>query len=115
MRVRLPPKLTRSQEKALDRKIDEQILEAIKKLKKNLTAMVLWDYHTDPRLRYGKKRLLRKLKSFRKNIRELEEYYEMTSAEDSEFLLKYKLREEVGIDLDEYDDDLFDFEVRVKE
>lgn len=115
MNARIPPKLTVAQQKALDHEIRKQTLESVKKLEKNLTALVLYSLHTYPNTKWGKKRLLEFYEVFRKNLRKLEEYYEMRNGDDSAFLFKMLLKSETGIVVDDLPGTMFDFEVRIKE
>jgi hypothetical protein len=109
------PMFTNKERKALEEEIDRQMLENVKKLGKNIEAIVLWQLHTHPKTRWGKKRLLEFHDVFKKAIKDLEEYYDMKTADECIFLVKYKLKEETGIDVDALDTDMFDFEIRVKE
>lgn len=115
MKAILPPKLTVAERKALDHEINKQTLESIKKLERDLTALVLYRLHSDPKTRFGKKRLLRFYEGFRKSLRELEQYYEMRSGDDAPILFKILLERETGINVDALPGVMFDFEIRIKE
>lgn len=102
-------------ERAVDRAIYKQLAANVKKLERNLCAMVLWRLHHYGKTRWGKKRLLAFYEEFRKDMKALEEYYEMTSSEDIEFLYKIMLKSETGIDIDALPEIMFDLGIRVKE
>lgn len=101
MRVKLPPKLSEQQKKAMRNEICNQIADNMPTLSQNLIALVLWQLHEQEG--FGKKRLLRFFDNFVPKIRELQEYYEMYAVEDTEWVCKYKLKE-LGIDLDKMGD-----------
>lgn len=94
--------LTNKQKKALYDEVNRQTAKNVKSLSQNLQAMVLWCLHEH--LGFGKKRLLRFQKAFLPMIEELQEYYLAESAEDTEFALKYRLKHECGIDVEELED-----------
>lgn len=101
MRVKIPPKLSVQQKKAMEYELYNQIAEGVRNLSTNFTAIVLWQLHEQEG--YGKTKLLRFYKNFVPKIKELQDYYEMHSVADTEWLCKYKLKE-MGIDLDNMDD-----------
>lgn len=109
MNVRIPKvSLSRAEREAIHREIDQQTANNVKNLSQNLSAIIMWELHTQ--LGFGKKRLLRFIKAFRPLLKELQDYYEMRSAEDTEFLYKYRLKSDVGIDVEELDD-IVEFQV----
>ena len=97
-------RLTNKQRKALEDEANRQTAKNVKKLAKNLSAMVLWSLHVYPKTRWSKKRLLEFQKAFLPMIEELQEYYLAECAEDTEFALKYRLKHECDIDVEELDD-----------
>lgn len=101
MRVKLPAKLSVQQKKAMMDEIQNQIAENVQKLTTNIVALMLWQLHEQEG--FGKKKLLKFHQAFVPAIKELQNYYEMHSAEDTEYLCKYKLRQ-LGIDLDNMED-----------
>lgn len=100
--------ITNAERKVLTREVDLQIARNVRGLGKNLLAVYLWQLHEQQG--YGKKRLLRAAKKFRQIIKELEEFYDFKNGEDMEFLYKYRLKTECGVDVDELDD-VFDFKI----
>ena len=111
MKARISP-FTNKERKAMEQEINKQTARNVQDLSKNLQAIILWELHEQ--LGFGKKRLLRFQKAFAPLIKALKEFYEFKTADDMEFLYKYKLRTEVGIDVDELDD-IFEFTVVMKE
>lgn len=93
-----PWKPTPKQSKAINTELRRQMSENVKCLEKNIVALMLWSVHEH--CGYGKKRLLDYHKKIAPAIKNLMEYYEMTSPEDGEWICKYKLKHEVGIDVD---------------
>lgn len=101
MRVKIPPKLSVQQKKAMDHELQNQIAENVQKLTTNIIALMLWQLHEQEG--FGKKKLLRFHKAFVPAIKELQDYYEMHTADETEWVCKYKLKE-MGIDLDNMED-----------
>lgn len=104
--------ITNSERKTLMREVDLQTARNVQGLGKNLLAVYLWDKHVHEG--HGKKRLLRDAKNFGKMIKELEEFYQFKNGEDMEFLYKYLLKTQCGIDVEQMDD-VFEFKVVMKE
>ena len=75
----------------------------------NVMALVLWYLHEKEG--YGRERLTRLNREFAPALRELQEYYEMDSHDDTEWLVKRQLRE-IGVDVEAMDNEL-SFEVKV--
>jgi hypothetical protein len=101
MRVRLPKKLTAAQHKAMMDEVQNQIGENIERLTSNLVAIVLWELHEQEG--WGKTKLLRFHKKFVGTLKELQDYYVMHTAEETDFICKRELQK-VGINVDELDD-----------
>lgn len=112
MKAIIPYKLTKKEREAIAREIDLQTAENVKKLSVNLQAMVLWCV----RQQYGsgKKKLLDFQKAFLPMIKELQDFYQAENAAETEFILLHRLKNEVGIDVEELGE-MFEFEVKVKE
>lgn len=111
MKARLPANLTNKEMKALRREIDRQTAENVVNLSANLQAAVLYQLHAN--FGFGKKRLLRFASAFQETLEQLREYYEMYAADDIDFIYKYKLKNEVGIDVNELES-MFNFKANVK-
>ncbi len=101
--------LTAKQRKALYDEVNRQTAKNVQNLSQNLQAMVLWSIHEQ--LGHGKKRLLKFQKGFLPLIQALQEYYLSENAEETAFVCKYRLKHEVGIDVEELDEM---FQVKVK-
>lgn len=101
--------LTAKQRKALYDEVNRQTAKNVQSLSQNLSAMVLWCLHEH--LGFGKKRLMRFQKAFMPMIQELQDFYLAENAEETQFVCKYRLKHEVGIDVEELDEM---FEVKVK-
>lgn len=86
--------------KAINDEVNRQIAEGVEKLSQNLEALVLWQLHEQ--LGFGKKRLLRFHKKFAPALAELQNFYQMQSQEETDFLVKYKLKE-IGVDIEKLD------------
>lgn len=108
MKAILPlPSKTR---KAINDEINRQTGENVRKLSHNIQALVLWSLRKQ--LGWGKKRLLRFQKNFMPLIQELQEYYQLENASETEFVCLRKLKEEVGIDVDNLNE-MFQFEIKM--
>lgn len=103
--------LTNKQRKALYDEVNRQTAKNVKNLSQNLQAMVLWCLHEH--LGFGKKRLLRFQKAFLPMIVELQQYYLAESAEETEFALKYRLKHECDINVEELDE-MFSIKVKTE-
>lgn len=101
MRVKIPPKLSAKQQNAMDREMYRQIAENVRNLTSNIIALVLWQLHEQEG--FGKKKLLRFHKDFLPALKELQDYYEMHTADETEWVCKYKLKQ-MGIDVDNMED-----------
>lgn len=109
MKAILP--LTNRERKALEAEINRQTAQNVKNLSLNLQALVLWQLHEQ--LGFGKKRLLRFQKAFLPMIKELQRFYELENANETDFVCRYKLKNEVGIDVENLDE-MFEFQVVMK-
>ena len=102
MRVRLPVEIPNKLRRALQDEVNKQTAENVRKLSRNLQAITLWVVHEH--LGFGKKRLKRFQEAFLPLIEELQDYYLAENAADTEFVCAYRLKHEVGIDVDELGD-----------
>lgn len=109
MKAILP--LTNRERKALEAEINRQTAKNVKDLSLNLQALVLWQLHEQ--LGLGKKKLLEFQKDFLPAIKELQRFYELENASETDFVCRYKLKNEVGIDVEALDE-MFEFQVVVK-
>ena len=108
MKAILPlPNKTR---KAINDEINRQTGENVRKLSHNIQALVLWSLRKQ--LGWGKKRLLRFQKNFMPLIQELQDYYQLANASETEFVCSRKLKNEVGIDVDNLNE-MFQFEIKM--
>lgn len=98
MKSRIQP--TVNQKRIIRDEVRKQISESVPKLSADMTALVLWVLHEH--LGFGKKRLKRFQDAFLPAIKELQDYYELPTAEDAQFLCRYKL-EQIGYDVKEID------------
>lgn len=103
--------ISNKQRRALYDEVNRQTAKNVANLSQNLQAMVLWSLHDQ--LGFGKKRLLRFQKAFLPMIKELQEYYLAENAEETAFALKYRLKHECDIDVEELDD-MFSIKVKVE-
>lgn len=110
MKANVSP-FTVAERKAMEREILVQTARNIERMSSDLQALVLWSIHE--KYGYGKKKLLDFQKDFRPLIAELQRFYECENADETEFVCKYKLKHEVGIDVDELDP-MFDFQIVMK-
>ena len=112
MKAIVPPKLSVNQKKALNIEINKQLSQNVRDLAVFLQAIVLWELHEQ--LGFGKKRLLRFQKGFLPKIKALQEYYDTRNADDTDFVCRYKLKNEVGIDVADLDS-IFEFSLKLKD
>lgn len=110
MKAILPMRLTNKERKALEREINIQTAQNVQKLSLNLQALVLWNLHEQ--YGFGKKRLLDFQKAFLPKIEELQQYYLAEDANETEFICLYKLKNEVGIDVEELNE-MFKIQVKL--
>lgn len=109
MKAILP--LTNRERKALEAEINRQTAQNVKNLSLNLQALVLWQLHEQEG--WGNKKLLRFQKRFLPMIQELQRFYELENASETDFVCRYKLKNEVGIDVEDLDG-MFEFQVVMK-
>ena len=109
MKANLRPNIPYDVRKALQQEINRQTSENVRNLSLGIQALVLWSLHQQ--LGFGKKRLLRFQQAFLPLIEELQEYYQAENANETEFICLHKLKNEVGIDVEEMD---AMFNIRVK-
>ena len=102
--------LTNREFKALKEEINRQTAGNVRKLTKNLTALVMWQIYT--KFKPSKKKLLSFMEGFIPAMRELEEYYMTSSVDETEYVCQYLLKAELGIDIEDIDD-IVDFKIRV--
>lgn len=102
MKAHLPVEIPSKLRKALMEEVNRQTAENVRNLSRNLQALTLWVVHKH--LGFGKKRLKRFQEAFLPLIEELQEFYMAENAADTEFYASYKLKHEVGIDVDELGD-----------
>lgn len=112
MKALLPMRLTNKERKALERAINIQMEQNVKNLSLNLQALVLWNLHQQ--CGFGKKRLLEFQKAFLPMIEELQQFYLVEDADETEFVCLYKLKNEVGIDVAELNE-MFKIQVKVND
>lgn len=102
--------LTNREFKALKDEINRQTAENVQKLSQDLQALILWQLREQ--LGFGKKRLLRFQKRFIPAIRELQEYYMARSDAETDYICRYKLKNELGIDVAELDE-IIGFRIKI--
>jgi hypothetical protein len=83
--------------KAINEEVNRQIAEGVGNMSKDITATVLWQLHVQEG--WGKTKLLRFAKNFGPALAELQDFYQMHSHDETDFLVKYKLKE-IGVDVD---------------
>lgn len=110
MNALMPMQLTKKERKALERELNIQTAKNVKNLSLNLQALVLWNLHQQ--CGFGKKRLLEFQKAFLPAIEELQKFYMVEDADETEFVLLYKLKNEVGIDVRELNE-MFKMQVKI--
>ena len=98
--------------KELQKEINRQTGENVRRLSVNIQALVLWYVHK--KYKYGKKRLLDFQKDFLPMIEELQKFYESENADETEFACLYQLKNEVGIDVEQLDQ-MFSLQVRINQ
>lgn len=103
--------ITSKERRAMEDEINRQTARNVMNLSRNIQALVLWAIHEH--LRFGKKRLLRFQNAFMPMIEELQKFYMAEDAADTEFYCMYKLKHEVGIDVNELDE-MFKLQMRIK-
>lgn len=102
--------LTNREMRALRDEINRQTAQNVEKLSQNLQALILWQLRVQ--LGFGKKRLLRFQKAFIPAIRELQEYYNTSTADETDYICQYKLKNELGIDVTELDE-MIGFKIKI--
>lgn len=112
MKARIPYKLTNRERDALQQEIDRQMVENVTRLSGDLTALVLWQLHTQ--LGFGKERLMRFYEAFAPAIQAMQDHYSAETADETNFVLRYKLKQQCGIDVNDLDA-MFQFQITNKE
>ena len=91
-------KPSKAEQKALDREINQQLAQNVEGLKNNIIALFLWQLHEQ--LGFGKNRLLQFYNGFKPAIDELQQYYDLYTGEDTDYMCKQKLKD-LGIDVEQ--------------
>lgn len=94
MKVKIPMKLSKNQQKAMAKEIDRQIIENSEVFMNNVDAMLLWTLHVE--FGFGKKRLEQAFRAFNREYEKMCEFFQMQDA----YPAKYKLKE-IGVDMEE--------------
>jgi hypothetical protein len=111
MKAHLPSDIPYKVRKAINQELNRQTAQNIKNMSLNLQALVLYALHE--KCGFGKKRLMEFQKDFLPLIEELQEYYQTENADETEFVCLYKLKNEVGIDVEKLDS-MFKLEIKFK-
>lgn len=106
------PRLSSKERKEIEREVRLQTAQNVKNLSLNLQAIVLWNVHEQ--LGFGQKRLIEFQRTFLPLIKQLQDFYMAEDAEETEFILLYKLKNEVGVDVRELND-MFEIECVIKD
>ena len=106
------PRLSNKERKEIEREVRFQTAQNVKNLSLNLQAIVLWNLHEQ--LGFGQKRLIEFQRSFLPLIKQLQDFYMAEDAEETEFVLLYKLKNEVGVDVSQLND-MFQIECVIKD
>ena len=91
-------KPSKEEQEALNREINRQLAQNIEGLKINLLALILWQLHEQ--LGFGKNRLMQFYNGFKPAIDELQQYYDLYTGEDTDYMCKRKLKD-LGIDVEQ--------------
>ena len=91
-------KPSKAEQKAVNREINRQIAQSIEDLKSNFLALFLWQLHEQ--LGFGKNRLMQFYNGFKPAIDELQQYYDLYTGEDTDYMCKQKLKD-LGIDVEQ--------------
>lgn len=102
--------LTNREFRALKDEINRQTAQNVENLSQNLQALILWQLREQ--LGWGKKRLLRFQKRFVPAMRELQAYYMTSSDAETDYICRYKLKNELGIDVAELDE-IIGFRIKI--
>lgn len=106
------PRLSNKERREIEREVRLQTAKNVKNLSLNLQAIVLWNIHEQ--LGFGQKRLIEFQRTFLPLIKQLQEFYMAEDASETEFILLYKLKNEVGVDVRELND-MFEIECVIKD
>ena len=106
------PRLSNKERKEIEQAVRREIAKNVKDLSLNLQAIVLWNIHEQ--LGFGQKRLIEFQRSFLPLIKELQDFYMAEDAQETEFILLYKLKNEVGVDVRELND-MFEIDCVIKD
>jgi hypothetical protein len=91
-------KLSPSGERAMMKEIKRQCAVYHRGYQLEIMAQLLWYFHVNPKTKYGPKKLKSLFVDFEPILREMIDYYEMDDS-DRGWLCTYKLKDELGIDL----------------
>ena len=104
--------MTNRELRAMRNEINRQTAHNVRKLCKNIQALMLWELREQEG--WGRTKILRFQKRFVPSIRMLEEYYLSESADETDFICAYKLKHELGIDLMDLDD-IIDLKIKIND
>jgi hypothetical protein len=93
------PQLNVQTRKAIRQEANRQVSAAVQGCSINILSLVLWYMHI--KKGYGKKRLIQMYLEIEPFIKELRDFYEMDDPDGAAFICCHKLKEEVGIDIEE--------------
>lgn len=93
-------KLTAAERKAMEIEIRKEIAISEQEHSLNTDALIL--YQLRKQLGFGKKRLMRFYQNFAPVYHELLDYYEASEEGEGFWLIRKQLKEDVGIDLEEW-------------
>ena len=91
--------LTSSEKKAMQIEIKRQLDEWDRKHRREIDALILWQLHEQ--LGFGEKRLKKFYMNFASELKKLSDRYALDE-EDQIWLCTYKLKDELGIDLEDW-------------
>ncbi len=98
MKVRIPQKMTKEQNKAMNDEINRQIVESDRKFALENDAMVLWVMHIV--FKFGKKRLKRYFDRCFQEHEDLRNFFQFDN-DDMGWLYTRQLKE-IGVDIEEW-------------
>ena len=98
--------LTAAEKKAMDIEIQRQLAEYTRNHSDEIDAMFLWFLHEE--FGFGMKRLRRVHDKFMPRVSELCDRYDMHEPGDDLWLCKRKLLEDLGIDIEKWNDEVGD-------
>lgn len=103
-KIILGANLTKDEDRALNIEVQKRIAKLDRNNTDEVDAIILWVLHDQ--FGFGKDRLRKFYEAFNPALNALADRYEMTDKGDELWLATYKLKDKLGIDIHEWNDEV---------